>query len=84
MQSKSRFYFGLFIFILGFLSPLAIPLVLKTNLSAGIKTAISGALAVGGPEILMIIAGIIMGKENLAMVKAKVFLSSSRLPPQCL
>jgi hypothetical protein len=26
MQSKSRFYFGLFIFILGFLSPLAIPL----------------------------------------------------------
>jgi hypothetical protein len=81
MQSKTRYYLGVIIFILGFLSPLAIPLVLKTNLSAGIKTAISGALAVGGPEILMIIAGIIMGKENLAMVKAKVFSFIKPLAP---
>jgi hypothetical protein len=81
MQSKTRYYLGVIIFILGFLSPLAIPLVLKTNLSAGIKTAISGALAVGGPEILMIIAGIIMGKENLAMVKARIFSFLKPLAP---
>jgi hypothetical protein len=81
MQNKSRYYFGLVIFILGFLSPLAIPLVLKTDLSDGIKTAISGALAVGAPEVLMILAGVIMGKENLAVLKAKVFTWFKPLAP---
>jgi hypothetical protein len=72
MQNKGRYYFGLAIFILGFASPLAIPLVLKTELSDSVKTAISGMLALGGPEILMIIAGVVMGKENLTALKQKI------------
>lgn len=72
MQSKPRYYLGILIFILGFASPLAIPFILKTNLNDGLKTAVSGILAIGGPEILMILAGVIMGKENLTALKQKV------------
>ena len=67
-----RYYVGLAIFILGFLSPLAIPLLLKTNLRDGLKTLVSGLLVFGGPEILMILAGLVMGKENLTALKTKV------------
>ena len=72
MQNKVRYYIGLAIFILGFASPLAIPLVLKTDLSDALKTIISGSLAFGGPEALMILAGVVMGKENLAALKTKI------------
>lgn len=81
MQNKTRYYLGVIVFVLGFASPLAIPFVLETELTDGIKTAISGALAIGGPEVLMVLAGVIMGKENLAAVKAKVFAWLKPLAP---
>jgi len=72
MQNKGRYYLGLIIFVLGFFSPLAISMVLNANLSDGVKTAISSILAIGGPEVLMILSGVIMGKDNLAALKQKI------------
>ena len=52
------------ILIIGFLSPLLIPLVLATSWPDGLKAILSGILAFGVPELFMIIAVAIMGKQG--------------------
>ena len=64
-----RFPVGVTIFVLGFAAPLAIPLVTSSDLSTAWKTAISGALAVGVPEVMMVVAAAVMGKEGFAELK---------------
>ena len=64
-----RFRAGVTIFVLGFAAPLAIPLVTSSNLSTAWKTATSGALAVGVPEIMMLVAAAVMGKAGFARLK---------------
>lgn len=72
MKGGWRFPIGVGIFGLGFLAPLAIPLVTASGLSAAWKTMISGALAVGVPEVMMVIATAVMGKEGFAELKRRV------------
>jgi hypothetical protein len=45
--SKSRLIAGGTVIVVGFLSPLLIPLVALTSWSIGLKSAISGLLALG-------------------------------------
>ena len=61
-----RFPAGVAIFALGFCAPLAIPLVTASDLPPGWKAVISGALAVGVPEVMMLVAAAVMGKEGFA------------------
>ena len=68
-----RLRLGLIILIVGFLSPLAIPLVTATELSSKWKAIISGALAVGIPEVFSIVAIAIMGKAGFNYIKARIF-----------
>lgn len=68
-----RLRLGLVIFIVGFASPLLIPVVTATNLPATWKTLISGALAVGIPEVFSLIAIAIMGKQGFNAIKARLF-----------
>jgi len=63
---------GVAIFALGFCAPLAIPLVTASGLSPGWKAVISGALAVGAPEVMMVIATAVMGKEGFAELKRRI------------
>lgn len=70
--SNSRLYFGAAVLIIGFCSPLFIPLVTKSSLSVGLKTTISGLLAFGIPEIFMLIAVSIMGKAGYEFLKSKL------------
>ena len=72
MTGGWRFPVGVAIFVLGFAAPLAIPLVTSSGLSAAWKTMISGALAVGVPEVMMVIATAVMGKEGFAELKRRV------------
>jgi hypothetical protein len=65
----SRIRWGAFILVIGFLSPLLIPLVVSSNLSQGIKAILSGALAFGIPEVFMLIAVAIMGKDGFHYLK---------------
>lgn len=67
---KGRLIAGAIVFISGFLSPLFIPLVLNTDLSTGLKTTISGFLALGIPELFMIIAVAILGKQGFEYLKS--------------
>ncbi len=61
------------IFVVGFLSPLLIPIVMSSNLSTGWKTALSGLLALGIPELFMLIAAAVAGKEGFSYIKSKIF-----------
>lgn len=71
-QAKARFRLGATIFVIGFLSPLLIPLVTATDLSTKWKATISGALALGIPELFSIIAIAIMGKQGFLLLKEKI------------
>ena len=71
--AKTRFRLGTTIFIIGFCSPLLIPLVTATDLPIKWKAPISGALALGIPELLSIIAIAIMGKPGFQQLKSIFF-----------
>jgi hypothetical protein len=66
-----QFRIGATIFVAGFAAPLAIPLVTSSSLPVAWKTGISGALAIGIPEIAMVAAAAIMGKEGFAQLKLR-------------
>jgi hypothetical protein len=71
--SKTRLIFGGTVIVVGFLSPLLIPLIATTNWSLGLKSAISGLLALGIPEVFMIVGVAILGKEGYQFLKDKLF-----------
>lgn len=79
--SKGRLYGGATILIIGFLSPLLIPLVTSSNLSTGIKATLSGLLALGIPELFMLIAIGVMGKQGYEFLKSKLFKYLSKFAP---
>jgi len=68
-----RLWAGVTVLVIGFLSPLFIPLVLSSGLSAGVKSVLSGFLALGIPELFMLIAVGILGKEGFQYLKTKFF-----------
>ncbi len=61
------------IFVAGFLSPLLIPIVTSSNLSTGWKAALSGFLALGIPELFMMIVVAVAGKEGFNYIKSKIY-----------
>lgn len=71
--SKTRLFSGGTVIVVGFLSPLLIPLVATTNWSLGLKSAVSGLLALGIPEVFMIIGIAILGKEGYQFLKEMLF-----------
>ena len=68
-----RLHLGLIILVVGFLSPLSIPLITATELSSKWKAIISGALAVGIPEVFSVVAIAIMGKSGFNLIKERIF-----------
>jgi len=82
--SKGRLILGGTIFIGGLLTPLLIPLVISSNLSDEVKTFLSGALALGVPEVGILIAVMVLGKAGYAQFKKILlnFLKKNFAPPQ--
>ena len=72
-QSKTRFRLGAAIFIIGFCSPLLIPFVTATDIPLKWKATLSGALALGIPELFSIIAIAVMGKQGFQQLKSIFF-----------
>lgn len=72
-MNKYRFYLGVVLVFLGVALPFIVsPLVLSTSLSSAWKTSIIGVAVVGGPEIFMVFAAIVAGKENVKLIVSKV------------
>lgn len=80
-KSKGKLQLGAVILVVGFLSPLLIPLVLASNWSATTKSVISGLLAFGIPELFMLLAIIVMGKPGYEYVKSKIYKYLKRFAP---
>lgn len=80
-RSKSRILFGTIILIVGFVSPVFIPVVLASGLGAGLKSVLTGLLAFGIPELFMLIAIVIMGKPGYNFIKGKLFAYLKPLAP---
>jgi len=70
---KNRLITGVAIFVIGHAAPLAIPLVTGSSLSTGWKTALSGLMIFGIPELMTLLAVVVLGKEGFNAVKALVF-----------
>ena len=70
--SGLRYRAGLTVLVLSFLSPLLIPLVAASGISTGLKTILSGLLAVGIPELGVLAAVAIMGKPGYRQILQKV------------
>lgn len=68
-----RLLTGGFFFVLGLICPIFIPLVLITNLPVAFKTIFSGLLALGIPELLMLVAIAILGRPGYEYLKANIF-----------
>ena len=81
MTAGWRYSAGVTIFVIGFAAPLAIPLVTGSDLPTGWKTAISGALAVGVPEVMMVVAAAVMGKAGFAELKRRIGVFFRRYGP---
>ena len=80
-SAQWRFRLGLTIFIVGFASPLLIPLVTASKLPTNWKAIISTALAVGIPEVFSIIAIAIMGKSGFNLIKQRIFIFIKKYGP---
>jgi len=76
-----RLWVGITVLVTGFLSPLLIPLVLNSDFSTGLKSVISGLLAFGIPELFMLIAVGVMGKEGFNYLKRYLSLVLRRYGP---
>jgi len=76
-----RFRLGTTLFVLGFASPALIPVVAWSDLSTAWKTALSGALAAGVPEVMMLVAAAVMGKEGFGELKRRLGRILGRYAP---
>ena len=79
--TNSRIIFGTVILVIGFMSPLLIPIVTGTDWSVGLKSTVSGLLAFGIPEIFMLLAVAVMGKQGYEFIKEKVLRFLKRFAP---
>ena len=72
-QAKWRFRLGLTILVVGWISPVLIPVIARTAIATEWKTIISGLLAVGIPEVFTVAAIAIMGKSGYNLIKERIF-----------
>lgn len=71
--SRNRLIAGAVIFVTGQLAPLTIPLVTNSALPATWKTALSGLLLLGVPEIAILLTVVVLGKEGFNHLKSRLF-----------
>ncbi len=79
--SKIKLIVGSVILIIGFLSPLLIPLIVGSDLPITYKKIFSGLLAFGVPELFMFIAVAVMGKDGYEFIKQKALKYLKRYAP---
>jgi hypothetical protein len=68
-----RFRAGIVVLVVGWLSPLLVPVVVATDLPTEWKTVFSGLLMVGIPELFTVAAVAILGKSGFHLIKERVF-----------
>jgi hypothetical protein len=69
------------VFVAGLLTPLLVPLVAVSELATEWKAGLSGLLLLGIPELFMLAAVAVLGKEGFAYLKGKLFGMLGRVAP---
>jgi len=70
---NTRLIIGGILFVGGFLSPLLIPLVTQSDLPGNWKVFLSTGLVAGLPEVGMVLAAAVLGKQGFVLLKEKLF-----------
>lgn len=70
--SGKKIFCGLAVFIVAILSPLFIPLIIQLDISPELKAIISGFLVFGLPEIGILLAVAILGKDGFVYLKSRL------------
>lgn len=70
---RNRLFAGAAIFVIGQLAPLAIPLVANSSLPTTWKTALSGLLLLGVPEIAILLTIVVLGRVGFNALKSRLF-----------
>ena len=78
---SKQFIIGGSVFVLGFLSPLLIPLVLMLPLPAAWKTVLAAGLTFGIPEVAAVVAVVIMGREGFQELKQRLWALVKKAAP---
>jgi len=78
---RTRLIVGALVFGVGQLGPLAIPLVLATDLPAAWKTALSTVLLLGIPEAGILFGAAVLGKEGFSWMKVQIIRFLKRALP---
>lgn len=79
---RGRLLLGGAVFFGGFvLCPMLVPLVAASSLPTAWKTALSGLLLLGIPEIFMIVAAAVLGKQGYEYLKQRFFGLLKRVAP---
>lgn len=76
-----KFYIGIALLLLSCLLPVLAFWVATLPLPAAAKATIIGAITVGGPDILAILAVSLLGKQAFDLITGKVLAALSRLAP---
>jgi len=71
--NRARFVIGGMLLVGGFLSPLLIPLVTSSDLPGNWKAILSTGLVAGLPEVGMLLAVAVLGKQGFAQLKELFF-----------
>ena len=83
--SRRRVIVGAVIFVSGQMAPLTIPLVTSSSLPTTWKTALSGLLLLGIPEIAILLAIAVLGRAGFNRLRARIFGSlKDTLLPECV
>ena len=79
--SKNRLILGGAIFIVGFFSPLLVPVVIAAELSTELTVLMSGLLMLGIPEITMLVSVAILGSDGYQVLKEKCWVILKKTAP---
>lgn len=72
-KSKTRLYAGIIILILALSMPVWVSLIVAAlALSSAVSTVVIGLSVAGGPEVLLVLAAAVMGKDALNSILGKV------------
>jgi hypothetical protein len=76
-----RMSFALALWVGGFFLPLLIPFVTALPVPVATKTALSGLLVLGLPQLLTVVAIALVGKSGFQYLKEQLFGAAKKLGP---
>mgnify|MGYP000896174155 CR=1 FL=1 len=81
LARRFRFYTGITLLVLSMTCPLFGIVVAQFEISLATKASIIGLLSLGIPEILILMAAAVLGRENYEVIKAGCLKYLKRLAP---